>query len=87
MSWQSLVFPGASLIVVMIQLAGAPIGTRPALGDPLADLDLTLRSADDPDTWIKPTLRVDNAWFFGSKAWVGNDRELVGDDSSHWIRR
>ena len=57
----------------------------PAAGDPLEDLDLTLRSPDDPDTWVKPTLRVDNAWFFGSNAWAGNDRELIGDDSSHWM--
>jgi hypothetical protein len=57
----------------------------PAAGDPLADLDLTLRSPDDPDTWVKPTLRADNAWFFESNAWAGNDRELIGGDSSHWM--
>ena len=46
--------------------------------------DLTLRLPGEPDTWVRPTLRVDTAWFFQTQAWAGNDRELVGDAINEW---
>jgi hypothetical protein len=47
-------------------------------------IDLYLRSPGDSNSWIRPTFRADAGMFFESNAWAGNDRNLIGDDSSHW---
>jgi hypothetical protein len=49
-----------------------------------AELDLTLRREGDPETWIRPTLQLDAAFFAESQAWAGNAEALIGDDTDGW---
>jgi hypothetical protein len=49
-----------------------------------AELDLTLRREGDPDTWIRPTLRLDAVGAAESNAWAGNSRGLLGEHSNGW---
>jgi hypothetical protein len=49
-----------------------------------AELDLTVRRAGDPETWIRPTLRLDGALFAASDAWAGNAREFAGGSVDGW---
>jgi hypothetical protein len=46
--------------------------------------DLTLRWPGRPDTWIRPTLALDSAFFLESYCWAGNARELIGGACPHW---
>ena len=46
---------------------------------PEKKLELTFRLPRDPDTWLRPTLRWDAAWFAGVNAWAGNTEENIGD--------
>jgi hypothetical protein len=48
------------------------------------ELDLTLRREGDPDTWVRPTLQLDAAFFAESNAWAGNARRLIGDQTQGW---
>lgn len=49
-----------------------------------ATIDPTLRSPGEPETWIRPTLRLDGAFFAERHAWAGNATELIGDTSHGW---
>jgi hypothetical protein len=48
------------------------------------ELDLTLRREGDPDTWIRPTLRLDAVGAAESNAWAGNSRGLLGEHTNGW---
>ena len=77
---RTLVF--ATLFVI------APWLDRASLAEALSDLtkkpDLTLRLQGNPDTWIRPTFRIDGALFFESNAWAGNSSEFLGDHVGEW---
>jgi hypothetical protein len=70
--------PGARIRAVALLVALA-LATRAS-----AEVDLTLRREGDPDTWIRPTLRLDAAFFAESNAWAGNARRLIGDQTHGW---
>jgi hypothetical protein len=46
--------------------------------------DRTLRRSDDPDTWLRPTVRMDAAYLVQSSAWAGHDREILGQNTDSW---
>jgi hypothetical protein len=46
--------------------------------------DLMLRLPGNPDTWIRPSFRMDGALFFESNAWAGNSRKILGDHVGAW---
>jgi hypothetical protein len=57
---------------------------EPARADLPAKPDLTLHLPGNPDTWIRPSLRIDGALFFENNAWGGNARAILGDRVRHW---
>jgi hypothetical protein len=60
----------ASLVVI---LGGAPAR---------ADVDLTLWS--EGDSYLRPTLRLDSAFFAEHNAWFGASRDNAGDHVGYW---
>jgi hypothetical protein len=70
-----------SVLLLTIALFARPWAATPALAEPPPPetLDLTFRSPRDPDTWIRPSLRTDAAWFAGVNTWGGNAEEIIGD--------
>jgi hypothetical protein len=61
-----------------------PLALLALAGAAQAELDLTLRREGDPETWIRPTLRLDAAFFAESNAWAGNAEGLIGEDTDGW---
>jgi hypothetical protein len=59
--------------------------TAPALAEPPPSekkkFDLTFRRPGHPDTWLRPNVRWDAAWFAGFNAWGGNTEENIGDET------
>jgi hypothetical protein len=74
--------------VAALALGLASGGAAPAAAEaPPAETrkpDLTLRWPGDPDTWIRPTLALDTAFFLESYCWAGNARQLIGGACPHW---
>lgn len=64
--------------------ARALLAMLPLAAPASAEIDLTLRREGDPDTWIRPSLRLDAAFFAESNAWAGNARRLIGDQTHGW---
>ena len=68
-------------LLLLVWLALSSAGT-PALAEPPPrekKLDLTFRLPRDPDTWLRPNLRWDAAWFAAINPWAGNTEENIGD--------
>jgi hypothetical protein len=66
------------LVAFAVACAWSAARAEPPPGDPL---DLTFAFPGRPDTWIRPGVQLETAWFTGFGAWGGDAEENIGAET------
>ncbi len=73
-----------SLLLFFVFGSFTPFETRADAADGGPKIDLTFSREGDPETWLRPGVSMNQAFFTTKRAYGGNTRQNLGNDADGW---